>query len=310
MERLRVSGAELLDPDGRPIVLRGYNWGHWGSALPQDAADNAGQGANSVRLPLRWWGEWRPGTDSMKLEAPGHIDPAHLALLDQTIAWAQSQHLWIVLFVDSNHGQGADGWTDHFWVNAEKKQQFIEVWQFLVARYRDAPFIGAWEILPEPRATGVSDEETRAFYDSIIPFIRAIDARTPIVVGPNDGYNATHLPAAYTTKDSNILYTANYFIFDHELARLKDLKGFTTTYGAPVWVNQLGIESGDVDAAGKASRVLAGLNGERIGWAWWTYRVQGTNPDVHGIHYLDPSDGVSWVRKEDWYLLVGAALAE
>ncbi len=80
-KRLSVSGANVLDPQGRPIVLRGYNWGQWGTVQPQDAADNVAQGANSVRIPLRWWGDWRDGVDSRDVASPGHIDPAHLAIL-------------------------------------------------------------------------------------------------------------------------------------------------------------------------------------------------------------------------------------
>src|SRR3954454_19522978 len=61
--RLSVSGQEILDPSGTPIVLRGWNWGQWGTMQPQDAADNRAQGANVVRIPLRWWGAW--GEDSV-----------------------------------------------------------------------------------------------------------------------------------------------------------------------------------------------------------------------------------------------------
>src|SRR5205814_948010 len=156
--RLSVSGAQVLDPQGHPIILRGYNWGQWGTVLPQDAADNVTQGANSVRIPLRWWGDWRDGVDSRDPGAPGHIDPAHLAILDQTITWATSHHLWVTLFVDSNYGQGAAGRTDNFWTDPAMKKQFTEVWQFLTRRYLHTPLMGAYEILPEPNPIGVSDD--------------------------------------------------------------------------------------------------------------------------------------------------------
>src|SRR5438270_8239198 len=49
--RLSVSGRQILDPARHPIILRGYNWGEWGTVQPQDAAENLAQGANSVRIP-------------------------------------------------------------------------------------------------------------------------------------------------------------------------------------------------------------------------------------------------------------------
>jgi aryl-phospho-beta-D-glucosidase BglC (GH1 family) len=304
--RLKVAGTQILDPSGAPIVLRGYNWGQWGTAQPQDAADNVAQGANSVRLPLRWWGHWKPGVDSRDDASPGHIDPAHLAYLDQTVQWATSHHLWTVIFVDSNYGQGANGGTDNFWTDAAAKARFVEVWQFLVARYRDTPYLAAYEILPEPMAVGVSDAEVKAFYDSIIPSIRALDARTPIVIGPNLDYNLNHLAAAYTTIDDNLIYTGDYFIFANQLAHIPDIKGFLATFHAPVWINQVGIQTGDASADTKAQDVLGALNAINVGWSWWTYRELTTSPDQHGIYYADGSGG--WILKPAWLALVGSFL--
>src|SRR5688572_23175042 len=105
--RLSVSGAQVLDPDGDPLVLRGYNWGAWGLAQPEDGPANAAAGANSVRIPLRWWGEWRDNVDSRDPDEEGNISPDHLDFLDKTVRWAIENHLWVTLFVDSNYGQGA-----------------------------------------------------------------------------------------------------------------------------------------------------------------------------------------------------------
>lgn len=303
--RLVVSGEKILDPSGAPIVLRGYNWGQWGTAQPNDAADNAAQGASSVRIPLRWWGDWKPGVDCKDSASPGHIEPGHLALLDQTIAWAVSQKLWVVLFVDSNYGQGANGATDNFWTDAAMKQEFVEVWQFLVRRYGSLPYIGAWEILPEPHAVDVTDAQVKDFYDSIIPVIRAIDPKTPIVVGPNDSYNLHRLEASFTTIDPNLIYTGDYFIFDNTLGRLPQIDAFVAKHHAPVWINQVGIQSGDSDAQTKARDVLGALRTRGVGFAWWTYREQATNPKTHGIYYLDPSNPTAWLVKPEWLALVG-----
>ena len=306
--RLSVSGADIVDPTGRPIVLRGYNWGQWGTVQPQDPGDNVAAGANSVRIPLRWWGEWKDGVDSRDPDAPGHISPAHLAILDQTVAWASSHHMWITLFVDSDYGQGAGGRPDNFWTNPEMKQEFAEVWQFLVRRYKTTAYMGAFEILPEPKPVGVDDAGVRAFYDEMIGVIRGIDRRTPVVVGPNDNYSCAHLAGAYTTVDPKVIYTCNYFIFDKPLNRIPGIVGFRDTYHAPVWINQVGIESGDIDAKSKARTVLKAFDDNNIGWAWWTYRIVGTNPDTHGIYYRDPNDPDGWIVKADWLALVNGFL--
>jgi hypothetical protein len=307
--RLSVSGAHVLDPQGHDIVLRGYSWGQWGTAQAGDAAANAAQGANSVRLPLRWWGDYKTSDiDSRDPSAPGHIDPSHLAELDKDIAWATGQHLWVVLFVDSNYGQGAGGRTDNFWTDPAMKQQFVEVWQFLAKRYRDKPYIGAYELLPEPNPPGVGDAAVKEFYDSMIAAVRAVDQRTPVVVGPNKDYDLKRLTAAHTTVDKNVIYTGDYFIFDNALNRMPDIVGFEKQFDAPVWINQVGIPSGNADSQAKARSVLGALNADGVGWAWWTYRISSTNPNVHGIYYEDPSDTTRWLVKSDWLALVGSYL--
>lgn len=304
--RLTVSGSQIFTPDGQPIVLRGFNWGQWGTAQPQDAADNVAQGANSVRIPLRWWGKWKPGVDSYDKKAPGHIDPAHLKLLDKTIGWATSQHLWVVLFADSNYGQGAQGRKDNFWTDPTMRRQFFQMWQFLAHRYATTPYLAAYELLAEPRPSGISDADVRSFYASLIDAVRHEDSRTPVVVGPNDGYNLHQLAGAYMPGVSDVIYTGDYFIFSNPLDRMKFITSFEQKYDAPVWINQVGIPSGKPDSKAKARTVLGAFNQTGIGWAWWTYRDQGTSPNGSGIYYQDPAHPGHYILKKDWLALVSS----
>ncbi|HEX7650224.1 MAG TPA: hypothetical protein VF450_22705, partial [Noviherbaspirillum sp.] len=77
--RLTLNGSTMLAPNGSPIMLRGINEGTWGKMRSYDAAAIAAQGANVVRVLIRWWGLYG-GTDvESRLDAaPGHFDPAHV----------------------------------------------------------------------------------------------------------------------------------------------------------------------------------------------------------------------------------------
>lgn len=311
--RLSVSGANVVDPAGNPIVLRGYNWGHWGTVQPQDPGDHVAAGANSVRIPLRWWGEWKDDVDSRDPDPdnPSHIKAEHLTLLDQTIEQASSAGMWITLFVDSDYGQGANRGTNNFWTNPGKKQEFKEVWQFLVRRYKAKAYMGAFEILPEPKPIDKTDDEVRAFYDEMTLAIREIDRRTPVVVGPNNNYACSSLGGAYTTVDPKVIYTCNYFIFENPLNRIGMITKFRRDHNVPVWINQVGIEGCNDDSVAKqkARDVLGAFQDNGIGWAWWTYRLNGTNPCTHGIYYLDPDAHDGWGLKKAWRNLVNGYLA-
>ncbi|GAB1646331.1 hypothetical protein KRMM14A1259_67540 [Krasilnikovia sp. MM14-A1259] len=337
LDRLKVKvkpqpEPKIIDPTTKkPIVLRGYNWGEWDTAqFPKDPNENVAQGANSVRIPLRWWGDYKTsGVDSYDKTATttGYIKPCHLQLLDETIKQAVDKHLWVILFVDSDNGQGsgADS-TNNFWnpKNKDKRDQFKELWRFLTKRYQNTPYIGALEILPEPNlnTTGKDspslqdDSDVKSFYEEFIGVIRGIDRDTPIVVGPNDLYNIKRLNNVVTNVDDNIIYTGDYFIHDKApLDRTQDLSEFQRTSNAPVWINQVGIESGatedsDKGRRGEATQVLDDLNNKGIGWSWWTYRVRATRADTHGIYYVDPTDANKWIRKDKWYKLVGDHLQQ
>ncbi|MEU4220611.1 cellulase family glycosylhydrolase [Actinoplanes sp. NPDC026623] len=322
---------KIIDPTTKKsIVLRGYNWGEWDTAqFPKDPNENVAQGANSVRIPLRWWGDYKTGVDSYDKTATttGYIEPCHLKLLDETIKQAVDKHLWVILFADSDNGQGSGpDQENNFWnpKNKDKRDQFKELWRFLTKRYQNTPYIGALEILPEPNLntggkgspTPQDDDDVRFFYEEFIGVIRGIDRDTPIVVGPNDLYNIKRLNNVVTSVDDNIIYTGDYFIHEGApLDRTQDLSAFQNTNNAPVWINQVGIPSGatedlDDNARDEAARVLDDLNDRGIGWSWWTYRVRTTKADTHGIYYVDPTDANNWIRKDKWYELVGEHLPQ
>ena len=193
--RLRVSGSRssrrrYADPAAR------LQLGEWDQWLPTDGTDNVADGANVVRIPLRWWGQRRPDVDSYdsSMDSLTHLDMGHLQDLDDAIQHAAADHLWIVLFIDSNNGQGANDFPDNFFsgtaTGMAMREEFKTVWTTIATRYKDQPWLGALEILPEPRpAQNVDDSVIRDFYDEMIGAIRTVDTRTPIIVGGQDAYS-------------------------------------------------------------------------------------------------------------------------
>lgn len=321
--RLTLRGSEILDPQGKPVTLRGFSWGRWGMARPGDGKENVAQGATMVRIPLRWWGIYGDESiDSRADAAPGHIDPAHLAELDRMIQDASSAGLWIDLFIDSDCGQngtqedkGTAKYCDpegkygsngrNFWSDRAERAKFFEVWKFVADRYKDTPYIGMYELLPEPNPAGYSAEEVSQFYQELIAAIRPIDSRTPFLVGAYKGYNIKSVESAYIKTSVPIIYTGNLFVYTERgnsasvignlEERLKYLTDFRDKYQVPVFVQQTGARSGDDPEAVYADAVLSLLNKNRVGWAWWTYRQENFG-DGFSIEY-QKKDG-SWVRKD------------
>src|SRR6476620_842342 len=70
--RLHIQQQEFLMADNNPIMLRGINWGWWGTALQQDASAAVAMHANIIRIPFRWYFTGA-SSDIRQTDAPGHI---------------------------------------------------------------------------------------------------------------------------------------------------------------------------------------------------------------------------------------------
>jgi hypothetical protein len=332
--RLSISGSNILDPNGNVIVLRGFNWGSWGTAQPQDASDNVSEGANVVRMPLRWWGMYNTASvDSRDDAAPGHITPTNLAELDKDIQWALSQHLWIDLFIDSDCGQNGtqdkaqEKYCDpnntygnkgnNFWTDPAMRTEFVDVWKFIANRYKNTPYIGMYEILPEPNPTGVDAADITQFYGQLMGAIRSIDPQTPFLIGPGNGYDIKTMETSYIATTTPIIYTGNLFVFTGKdqqsnisdlSARFADLINFRATNSVPVFIQQTGVRSKDDPSLTYASTDLEMLNKANVGWTWWTYREQGSDANGYGVYYQDNKDPSGWQPKTDVLNLISKYL--
>lgn len=328
---LAVRGADIVGPDGKPIFLRGWNWGHWGSAQPQDAADNAAQGANVVRMPLRWWGAYRtPNTDSRDDAAPGGINPQNLRLLDEYVRWASNAHLWIILFVDSDCGQNSmqpldaqfcdpqgqykDRGGHNFFTDPQMKARFIATWRFVAARYKDVPYLGMFEPLPEPGAPSTSPQEITAFYDEVMKNIREVAPGIPFLVGAHT-YKANRVAEVYNPAWRDVVYTGNLFLHGKGNGpnggapgvqkRLAVLTALRSQRNVPVFVQQVGVHSADDDANYTTTRaVLQMLVDARVGFTYWEYR-DGPSPGEYAPFYRSGKDG--WTEKRGSREAIGQA---
>ena len=317
--RLAIREQALTDPSGAPVLLRGWNWGHWGTAQPRDAADNARQGANVVRIPLRWWGAYGgrdvDSRDDAAVATAG-IDPAHLRALDAMVHRASDAGLWIVLFVDSDCGQNGTqdarerAYCDpqgrypqghNFWTDADARRRFIGVWRFLAERYHGIPRLGLFELLPEPNPPGIAPGAVTAFYDDVMRNVRPLAPGVPFLVGGRR-YRAEALREAWHPQWRDVVYTANLFLhpgahgLDGFERRLQTLSRFRDAHDVPVFVQQTGVRSGEDPGRRGLDAMLDALAAAGVGYTYWEYRG-ATNPDAYGVLYRQ---GGAWLTKDAW----------
>jgi len=183
-----VRDGRFVDGAGRQVILHGINVQEKSKAKnylswhgPEQFAAMREWGFNCVRLLISWDG----------LEpAPGKYDETYLAGVDQRIAWAKEQGLYVLLDMHQDlygvkFGNGAPLWAtldegkphvaggavwsdayltsaavqtafDNFWANKPGpdgvgiQDRFALAWRYVAQRYADEPAVLGYDLLNEP----------------------------------------------------------------------------------------------------------------------------------------------------------------
>ena len=331
---LSVRGPQLVDSAGRPVELRGWNWGRWGATQPQDGIDNRQQGANVVRIPLRWWGYYEgDDIDSRDDNAKdtGGIKPAHLTILDDMVAKAASAGLRIVLFIDSDCGQNGTQTPKHikycdpqahypdghnFWSDGDARARFMKAWRFVAQRYRNVPGLAMFEPLPEPNPARTSPADLTAFYDEVMRAIRPQAPGVPFLVGGRS-YGAKAIDTAWNPLWKDVVYTGNLFLYTDDgnadadsianfRERMQLILDVRRDHNVPVFVQQIGVRSSEDPTRRALNVMLDSMADHNLGYTYWEYRASYSSGE-YGVNYRV---GNGWQVKADWLKDISAHLQQ
>jgi hypothetical protein len=321
--RLHCEGGQLVKPNGQPIFLRGVSFGSWGEDDPVDCPQIKRMGSNLVRIALRWHGEYGndPATDSRDDKAYAFLRRGNVSHWLDLISAASAAGLWVVPFIDSNclqsgtqdaaqqaycdpygsfGARGRNGYTD-----ASLRRLFTSiVWPAAAARLRVIPRIAMLEIHPEPaidRGPEYAPLVTQ-LHRECIAAIREVDADTPFLIGARSSYDIELVDESYLAERTDCVYTGNLLSgwvtnperFDRGLAALTNFRENT---GAPIFVQQLGRKSGDDPGLAFMRRAVEAMRREDVGYAWWQWRQNTSNPEQYALNYKSP-DGAGWIAKQ------------
>jgi hypothetical protein len=319
--RLRVSGPDLVKPNGKPVVLQGVSFGSWGNDDPLDAPQVAALGANVVRIALRWWMP-KPENEARDNDGFAFINRTKFEHWINLITAASAAGMWVIPFIDSNCGQsgtqdpktirycdphgswGARG--RNFYTDVSMRRVFAQiVWPAAALRLRSIAKIAMLEIHAEPAAdrgpeyAPLVTEVQRACIDAI----REVDADTPFLLGARGGYNIRYCDEAFLADRQDCVYTGNLLNqwvvnpdkFDEGLAYLTRMRD---ERGVPVFCQQLGRKTGEDRNLSLMQRALGRMLEERVGFAWWQWKQDNPNPDSYALN-VQTEDGLGWVAKDN-----------
>ncbi|WP_298740080.1 cellulase family glycosylhydrolase [uncultured Chitinophaga sp.] len=284
--RIRERIQELTDPETTQAFYDAWLANH---TRKQDIDSLKAWGFNSVRLPMHYNLYTLP-VEKEPVAGQNTWLEKGFALTDSLLAWCKANDMYLILDLHAAPGgQGNDlNISDRdtaqpsLWDSRAQQEKTIALWRKLADRYKDEPWIGAYDILNEPN-WGFDDpvndkngtkEKTNAplkkLMQEITAAIREVDKKHIIIIEGNgwgNNYNGILPPW-----DNNMVLSYHkYWNFNDE-ASIRHILKARTEYNIPVWLGETGENSNVWFTA--AIRLLESNN---IGWSWWPLKKLGNN---------------------------------
>lgn len=187
---LHVKGAEIVDGDGKPVLLRGLGLGGWlmpeGYMLRMPGYGSPTSIRNSIIDLIgpddarQFWQKYRAayvnerdielianwGFNSIRLpfhydlltpaDQPGVYLEEGFQVLDEALAWCKRHQLYLILDMHAapggqNSGNISDSdGTARLWTEPANQDRTVDIWRTIATRYADEPWIGGYDLLNEP----------------------------------------------------------------------------------------------------------------------------------------------------------------
>ncbi|MBV8300505.1 MAG: cellulase family glycosylhydrolase [Candidatus Dormibacteraeota bacterium] len=209
---LSVENQRIVDPQGRIVVLRGFNDDALLESTVQpaplddtDARLMRDSGFDVVRLPIAW---------SLLEPQQGSFSSAYLDRIAAAVALLNSHGLYVVLDMHSlgwspaYGGSGAPVWatvpgipdpvwgpmpsglrflspainvsTAYFWLTSGWQDQYLATWQFVAKRFRDTSGVAGYDLINEPHALPLlplrfDKDDLWPFYQRAVESVGAVD---------------------------------------------------------------------------------------------------------------------------------------
>ncbi|MFH0880171.1 MAG: cellulase family glycosylhydrolase, partial [Lentisphaerota bacterium] len=243
---LHAEGRRIVDPEGRPVVLRGSNCGSWlaiepwiiGWDLPVDLHyeknlwDLVGRRfgeEEKLRLIKAFRSNFFTKEDVRRIAENGMnclripvwwravSDPVYggdIAYLDQCIQWCKENNVYAIIDLHGRPG-GQYKWpcsgetnTPDYWKDERNCDAIVAWWAQIAARYRNEPAVAGYDLINEPEDAAAS--ELAHAYDRLYKAIRMVDERHMLIM--QDGLHGLHLlPQPARAGWTNVAYSIHYY---------------------------------------------------------------------------------------------------
>jgi len=245
----------------------------------RDIDSLAAWGFNSVRLPMHYNLYTLPIEQEPVAGQNTWLDEG-FEMTDNLLAWCAENNLYLILDLHAAPGgQGKDANISDYdstkpslWESVDNRNKMIALWRKLALRYKDSPWIGAYDIINEPNwnFTGTNqngcDEQNngplRALQVDVTAAIREVDTNHLIFIEGNcwgNNYNGM-----FPLWDENMALSFHKYWNYNTTASIQGILNLRTQHNVPIWLGESG-ENSNV----WFTDALSLMESNNIGWAFW-----------------------------------------
>ncbi len=246
-------------------------------------------GFNSVRLPMHYNLFTLPVEQERDSSQQTWLTKG-FALTDSLLSWCKSNNMYLILDLHAAPGgQGndinisdRDTTKPSLWQSKANKTKTIELWRKLAERYKDEPYVAAYDILNEPNwgfddlandKNGLNEQHNqplKELYINITKAIRSVDKKHIIIIEGNGWGN--NYKGMLPTWDDNLVMSFHKYWNENDVNSIRHILDYRNKYNVPVWLGETGENSNTwfTDA-------IQLFESNNIGWSWWPLKKLGNN---------------------------------
>ncbi|SDI39505.1 Carbohydrate binding module (family 6) [Mucilaginibacter gossypii] len=246
-------------------------------------------GFNSIRLPMHYNLYTLP-VDKEPVAGKNTWLDKGFKMTDGLLSWCKANHMYLILDLHAAPGgQGNDlNISDRdpdkpsLWDSEANKQKTIALWRKLAERYKNEPYIGAYDIINEPNwgfddpqndKNGLKEKTNgplRKLMVDITAAIREVDKKHIIIIEGNgwgNNYNGI-LPQW----DKNMVLSFHKYWNFNDQKSVDHIVKTRDQYNIPVWLGETGENSNTW-----LTEAIGLLEKNNIGWSLWPLKKLGIN---------------------------------
>ncbi|MGN6509048.1 MAG: cellulase family glycosylhydrolase, partial [Chitinophaga sp.] len=284
--RIKARIAELVGPERTQAFYDAWLANHTTRA---DIEAMKKWGFNSVRLPMHFNLYTLPADEEPVPGKDTWLEKG-FTMTDSLLDWCRDNGMYLILDLHAAPGgQGndlnisdRDGSKPSLWEDERHQRKTVALWRKLAERYKNEPWIGAYDIINEPNfgftdpkndKNGTKEKDNsrlRKLLMEITAAIREVDKKHIVIIEGNGWGN--NYSGVLPLWDKNMVMSFHKYWNYNDEKSIAHILRYRNENNVPVWIGETG-ENSNVWFA-EAIRLFEKNN---IGWAWWPLKKIGIN---------------------------------